>query len=84
MKLIKLCGECADYDKKKHRCRRGANREDDPRNTFYDDCPMQDFEEFLNRLSTRLANNADIPTAVLYFVMVDIETTKREITEGEE
>ena len=42
MKGIKLCGECADYDKKKHRCKRGASREDDPRNTFYDDCPLPD------------------------------------------
>ena len=42
MKGIKLCAECADYDKKKHRCRRGAIREDDVQNTFYDDCPLPD------------------------------------------
>lgn len=41
-KLIRLCAECADYDRKRHRCRRGASREDDPRNTFYDDCPLPD------------------------------------------
>ena len=41
-KLIKICAECADYDMKKHRCRRGATREEDPRNPFYDDCPLPD------------------------------------------
>ena len=40
MKGIALCAECADYDKRKHCCRRGASREDDPRNPFYDDCPL--------------------------------------------
>lgn len=25
MKGITYCGECADYDHKKHRCKRGAN-----------------------------------------------------------
>ena len=40
MKGIALCAECADYDKRKHCCKRGASREDDPRNPFYDDCPL--------------------------------------------
>lgn len=40
MKAIKLCAECADYDMKKHRCRRGAVSEADPRAPFYDDCPL--------------------------------------------
>lgn len=42
MKGIKLCAECADYDKKKHRCLRGANIETNAVDPFYDDCPLPD------------------------------------------
>jgi hypothetical protein len=45
MKGIRLCGECADYDMKKHRCKRGAHIEENPRNPFYDDCPLPDVVE---------------------------------------
>ncbi len=44
MKGITYCGECADYDHKKHRCKRGANRENNPQDKFYDDCPLPDVE----------------------------------------
>lgn len=44
MKGITYCGECADYDHKKHRCKRGANRESNPQDKFYDDCPLPDVE----------------------------------------
>ena len=42
MKGITCCGECADYDHKKHRCKRGANLESNPQDKFYDDCPLPD------------------------------------------
>ena len=42
MKGIKLCAECANYDLKKHKCKMGASREDNPRDKFYDDCPLPD------------------------------------------
>lgn len=42
MKGITYCGECADYDRKKHRCRRGASLESRPQDKFYDDCPLAD------------------------------------------
>ena len=42
MKMIGYCGNCADYDPKKHRCKLGCNHENDPRSKFYDDCPLQD------------------------------------------
>lgn len=42
MKGIRLCGECANYDFRKHRCRAGASKEEDPRAKFYDDCPLED------------------------------------------
>ena len=49
-KLIKYCGECADYDLKKHRCKRGATLEDeDPRYPFYGDCPLPDVSDDTNR-----------------------------------
>lgn len=44
MKGITYCGECADYDHKKHHCKRGANRESNPQDKFYDDCPLPDVE----------------------------------------
>ena len=45
MKGITYCGACAGYDKKKHRCTAGACEEGDPRNPFYDDCPLSDVVE---------------------------------------
>ena len=42
MKGITYCGACADYDCKKHRCRRGASLESRPQDKFYDDCPLAD------------------------------------------
>ena len=42
MKLIEICSNCADYDIKRHMCRRGCGRENNPNDPFYDDCPLQD------------------------------------------
>lgn len=42
MKGITYCGACADYDRKKHSCRRGASLESRPQDKFYDDCPRAD------------------------------------------
>ncbi len=42
MKGITYCGACADYDIKKHRCKRGAKRESNPQDKFFDDCPLLD------------------------------------------
>lgn len=44
MKGITLCGECGFYDWKKHRCKRGAAKETDPKASFYDDCPLPEAE----------------------------------------
>lgn len=40
MRGIKLCGECSDYSFKEHRCLLGAHVEEDPRDPFFDDCPL--------------------------------------------
>ena len=45
MKGIRLCGDCGYYDWNRHRCRRGAKVETDPRAKFYDDCPLPDAVE---------------------------------------
>lgn len=42
MKGITYCGACADYDIKKHRCKRGAQLESNPQDKFFDDCPLPD------------------------------------------
>lgn len=42
MKGITYCGACADYDIKKHRCKRGAKLESNLQDSFFDDCPLPD------------------------------------------
>ena len=42
MKGITYCGACADYDIKKHRCKREAKLESNPQDKFFDDCPLPD------------------------------------------
>lgn len=44
MKGITYCGACADYDIKKHHCKRGAKLESNPQDKFFDDCPLPDVE----------------------------------------
>lgn len=39
-RLISVCGECSNYDWKKHKCRVCSCEESDPRSPFYDDCPL--------------------------------------------
>ena len=42
MKGIKLCGECGNYDYKKHRCRIGCIDDSNAQSSFYGDCPLPD------------------------------------------
>ena len=42
MKGIKLCGECANYDWKKHKCKIGCNDDSNAQAPFYGDCPLPD------------------------------------------
>lgn len=42
MKGISICSECANYDMKKHKCRLGCKEEINPKDPFYDDCPLPD------------------------------------------
>lgn len=39
-RVILCCGECGNYNFKAHRCMICQNKESDPRNPFYDDCPL--------------------------------------------
>lgn len=39
-RLISVCGECSNYDWKKHKCMVCSCKESDPRSPFYDDCPL--------------------------------------------
>lgn len=48
MKAIKCCGECGYYNWGKHRCQAGAKKENDPRDPFYDDCPLADAVEVVH------------------------------------
>lgn len=47
MKGISYCGACADYDFKKHRCKRGAKKESNPQDKFFDDCPLPNVEQIV-------------------------------------
>ena len=42
MKGIKLCGECGNYDYKKHKCKIGCNDDSNAQSSFYGDCPLPD------------------------------------------
>lgn len=42
MKGIKLCGECINYDWKKHKCKIGCNDDSNAQAPFYGDCPLPD------------------------------------------
>lgn len=44
MKGITCCGDCVQYDWKKHRCKRGFCKEYDPRAHFFDDCDLPDVQ----------------------------------------
>lgn len=54
MKGITYCGACADYDLKKHRCKRGAMQENNPQDSFFDDCPLPTvvYEEIKTKYET--------------------------------
>ena len=42
MKGINVCGECGNYDWKKHRCRIGCIDDSNAQAKFYGDCPLPD------------------------------------------
>ena len=44
MKGITCCGDCFYYDWKKKRCKRGASQDDDPKSSFFADCPLPSVE----------------------------------------
>lgn len=50
-KIITCCGDCTYYDWKKHKCKNGYNKEDNPKDRFYDDCNIfKDLEEHDNEI----------------------------------
>ena len=46
-KLIKVCGECANYDWKKHCCKLGC-KEGEPQEPFFSDCPLPTVDTDIN------------------------------------
>lgn len=44
-KRIYCCGDCINYDWKKHKCKLGANKEEIAQDHFYSDCPLPTYEE---------------------------------------
>lgn len=46
-RLISACGECSNYNWKKHKCMVCSCKESDPRNPFYDDCPLPEGVEIV-------------------------------------
>ena len=63
MKGIKMCGECGNYDWKKHKCKMGCNDDSDAQASFYGDCPLPDvapksevIKEFVKRFEGYIGN----------------------------
>ncbi len=56
MKGIKLCGECGNYDWKKHKCKIGCNDDSNAQASFYGDCPLPDVvpKSEVDRLETEI------------------------------
>lgn len=44
-KRIYCCGDCVQYNWKKHRCGLGAHEEGEARDHFFLDCPLPTYEE---------------------------------------
>lgn len=44
-KRIYCCGDCVNYNWKKHGCGLGAHEEGEARDNFYLDCPLPTYEE---------------------------------------
>lgn len=42
---IRCCGDCVQYDWKKHRCKLGASEEGNSDDGFYLDCPLGIYED---------------------------------------
>ena len=42
---IYCCGDCIQYNWKKHKCNLGAHEEGKPSDSFYQDCPIGLHEE---------------------------------------
>lgn len=44
VKYITCCGDCINYNWKRHKCNLGAHVVTDARDSFYDDCPLPTIE----------------------------------------
>lgn len=44
-KRIYCCGDCVNYNMKRHKCVLGAHEEGDARSKFYADCPLKTYVE---------------------------------------
>lgn len=91
MKGIKLCGECGNYDWKKHKCKIGCNDDSNAQAPFYGDCPLPDvvpksevareiFEE-IERAGEVYENRAE---TVCYFPNGFLAELKKKYTESED
>ena len=79
MKGITYCGECSDYSYEKHCCKRGAKSEIDPKNKFYDDCPLPD----VTVPGTHWIDGATQPTkSGEYFVILEAKQDGEPLSSG--
>lgn len=68
-KLIKVCGECANYDWKKHRCKLGCN-EGEPQEPFFTDCPLPTVD---TKPTEWISVDERLPDKQAQFLIVDDE-----------
>lgn len=80
MKGITYCGECSDYSYEKHCCKRGAKLEINPKNKFYDDCPLPD----VTVSETHWVDGSIMPTeSGEYFVILEAMRDSNPLPSGE-
>lgn len=76
MKGIKLCGDCVNYDWKKHKCKIGCNDDSNAQASFYGDCPLPDvvprerYDNVMENLKAVLAERAENEVAKEIFAEI--------------
>lgn len=90
MKGIKLCGECGNYNWKKHKCKIGCDDDSNAQASFYGDCPLPDVapraevaREILAELESELAEVKCFDREFGVYLDLTIAQLKKKYTEAE-
>lgn len=95
MKGIKLCGDCVNYDWKKHKCKIGCNDDSNAQASFYGDCPLPDvvpraeaIDDFIKNIKQYIdIEHSNCPTSIIFSerdVVYIVEKVAREMRNANE